>query len=64
VNISVNTLSGRKAGAEGGRVASRDYRLYDISMRCCRHGAAVRFYDELVATQRASSQTPGLAARS
>jgi hopanoid C-3 methylase len=56
VNISVNTpYPGTESWvAEGGRVASRDYRLYDIQHAVLPTRLPLaEFYDELVATQRA-----------
>ena len=56
MNISVNTpYPGTESWvAEGGRVASRDYRLYDIQHAVLPTRLPLaEFYDELVATQRA-----------
>jgi hopanoid C-3 methylase len=56
INISVNTpYPGTESWAvEGGRVASRDYRLYDIQHAILPTRLPLaEFYDELVATQRA-----------
>jgi hopanoid C-3 methylase len=56
VNISVNTpYPGTESWAtEGGRVASRDYRLYDIQHAVLPTRLPLaEFYDELVTTQRA-----------
>jgi hopanoid C-3 methylase HpnR len=56
VNISVNTpYPGTESWvAEGSRVASRDYRLYDIQHAVLPTRLPLaEFYDELVATQRA-----------
>src|SRR6266550_4291613 len=56
VNISVNTpYPGTESWAiEGGRVASRDYRLYDIQHAVLPTRLPLaEFYEELVATQRA-----------
>jgi hopanoid C-3 methylase len=56
VNISVNTpYPGTESWVtEGGRVASRDYRLYDIQHTVMPTRLPLaEFYDELVATQRA-----------
>jgi hopanoid C-3 methylase HpnR len=56
INISVNTpYPGTETwAAEGGRVASRDYRLYDIQHAVLPTRLPLaEFYGELVATQRA-----------
>jgi hopanoid C-3 methylase len=56
VNISVNTpYPGTESWAsESGRVASRDYRLYDIQHAVLpTHLSLDEFYDELVTTQQA-----------